>query len=170
MLHFRESWHSGSPSLRAQINFYLHFPYFLNDLDQIWCGDTQTLILKIHEISELWCIGKSVKNISALIFYILLQIWVKSPYKLRNKCLRDNVSFMKTCSVKDTGLLYLMVEWVYIHTIYIYNTILVKLCTRYMHMILSVSVSSVKKSEGAAALLQWGYLKIHLCIYRVTLR
>jgi hypothetical protein len=37
MLHFRESCLSDGPSLREQINFYLHFPYFLTDLDQIWC-------------------------------------------------------------------------------------------------------------------------------------
>jgi hypothetical protein len=37
MFQFHGSSLSDSPALRAQINFFLYFPYFLTDLDQNWC-------------------------------------------------------------------------------------------------------------------------------------
>jgi len=116
-------------------------------------------MLKIHELRVHRCSGKSVKNISALIFYILLQCWVKFRTQFAHLMPSCKCEFHEKGSVKDTGLLYLMVKWVYIHTVYIYNTIWIKLCARYMHMILSVFVSSMKTGAGMATLLQWGYWK-----------
>jgi hypothetical protein len=48
----QENWLTVILYLRAKINFYTYFPYFLTNLEQIWCRDIHMNLLSNYEFNE----------------------------------------------------------------------------------------------------------------------